>query len=69
MDIEQVDKLRNEFEDKLEKLYSDFREKTRISPNVIVYDMMETELVNNEIKSYRKTYCKIEVNIPRRGEK
>jgi len=68
MDIEQVDKLRNEFEDKLEKLYSDFREKTRISPNVIVYDMMETELVNNEIKSYRKTYCKIEVNIPRRGE-
>ena len=68
MNIEQVDKLRNELEDKIEKLYSDFVEKTRISPNVIVYDMMETELVNNEIKSYRKTYCKIEVNIPRRGE-
>jgi short-subunit dehydrogenase len=69
MNIEQVDKLRNEFEDKLAKLYSDFREKTGISPNVIVYDMVETKLIDGEVKSYRKTSCKIEVNIPRRGEK
>jgi short-subunit dehydrogenase len=69
MNIEQIDRLRNEFEDNIEKLYSDFREKTGISPSVIVYDMVETELINNEIKNFKKTYCKIDVNIPRRGEK
>ena len=68
MNIEQVDKLRNEFEDRLEELYSDFRDSTGISPNVIVYDITETEIVNGELKRYKKTSCTIEVNIPRRGE-
>jgi len=68
MDIEQVHKLRNEFEDKLSQMYSDFREKTGISPSVIVYDTVETERTNGEVKIYRKTSCEIDVNIPRRGE-
>ena len=40
----------------------ELREKMQLAKK---YNTTETELINGEVKIYRKTSCKIEVNIPR----